>query len=167
VAWAFSSPHCQSCVFSSSQRGPWDHGWGGDVPGWWRHQPQLHVREIIPTRETSMVHQRETGKSGLTLVPWLVAHGNCVKMWLRVQTNSQSTLLLLHILFTPACLPVGATALGEPRPPLQPVSTWCCISEQNYFLQDLLRLCRGYVQPSFFFQFIIYQSYKYPTLAVP
>jgi hypothetical protein len=24
-----------------------------------------------------------------------------------------------------ACLPVGARALGEPWPPLQPVSTWC------------------------------------------
>jgi hypothetical protein len=24
-----------------------------------------------------------------------------------------------------ACLSVGATALGEPWPPLQPVSTWC------------------------------------------
>jgi hypothetical protein len=23
------------------------------------------------------------------------------------------------------CLPVGATTLGEPWPPLQPVSTWC------------------------------------------
>jgi hypothetical protein len=33
----------------------------------------------------------------------------------------------IHILSTllKACLPVGAAALGEPWPPLQPVSTWC------------------------------------------
>jgi hypothetical protein len=36
----------------------------------------------------------------------------------------------------PACLPVDATALGEPWFALQPVSTWCYVSEQNYFLQD-------------------------------
>jgi hypothetical protein len=32
--------------------------------------------------------------------------------------------LYIPLITTSACLPVGATALGEPWPPLQPVSIW-------------------------------------------
>jgi hypothetical protein len=95
----FFTSLCQSCVLSPSERGSRDHGRGGDVPGRWRHQPQLYVRKVISARETSLVHQRETGKSRLRLLPSLDAlrNGNSVtgvEMW----RNSQATLLLLTLL---------------------------------------------------------------------
>jgi hypothetical protein len=49
--------------------------------------------------------------------------------------------VLSHVFCLPACLPVGATALGEPWPTLQPVSTVRFLNKIIFYRIGLLAPC--------------------------